>query len=184
MPLARSPEALYASFDRFPSRKGSAVHIDRFARALFARAGGGLLYVLGGDGLPPYQREGEVEIVRYSRATPNYLERALAFSARLEALLDQDGAELRLAHFRDPWSGMAVIQRDVATVYEVNGLPSVELPYLHPGIPRGTLERIAEVEQRCLDAADAIVVPSPVIAAALERRGVVAGPHPRDPQRG
>ena len=172
MPLARSHEALYASFDRFPSRKGSAVHIDRFARALFARAGGGLLYVLGGDGLPPYQREGEVEIVRYSRVTPNYLERALAFSARLEALLDQDGAELRLAHFRDPWSGMAVIQRDVATVYEVNGLPSVELPYLHPGIPRGTLERIAEVEQRCLDAADAIVVPSPVIAAALERRGV------------
>ena len=174
MPLARSHEALYTSFDRFPSRKGSAVHIDRFARALFARARGGLLYVLGGDGLPPYQREGEVEIVRYSRATPNYLERALAFSARLEALLDQDGAELRLAHFRDPWSGMAVIQRDVATVYEVNGLPSVELPYLHPGIPRGTLERIAEIEQRCLDAADAIVVPSPVIAAALERRRVPA----------
>ena len=174
MPLARSHEALYTSFDRFPSRKGSAVHIDRFARALFARARGGLLYVLGGDGLPPYQREGEVEIVRYSRATPNYLERALAFSARLEALLDQDGAELRLAHFRDPWSGMAVIQRDVATVYEVNGLPSVELPYLHPGIPSGTLERIAEIEQRCLDAADAIVVPSPVIAAALERRRVPA----------
>ena len=172
MPLHRSHEALYASFDRFPSRKGSAVHIDRFARALFAHAGGGLLYVLGGDGLPPYQREHEVEIVRFSRPTDNYLERALAFSARLEALLDQDGGSLRLAHFRDPWSGMAVVQRELATVYEVNGLPSVELPYLHPGIPRGTLERIAEVEQRCLDAADAVVVPSPVIAAALERRGV------------
>ena len=172
MPLHRSHEALYASFDRFPSRKGSAVHIDRFARALFAHAGGGLLYVLGGDGLPPYQREDEVEIVRFSRPTDNYLERALAFSARLEALLDQDGGSLRLAHFRDPWSGMAVVQRELATVYEVNGLPSVELPYLHPGIPRGTLERIAEVEQRCLDAADAVVVPSPVIAAALERRGV------------
>jgi glycosyltransferase involved in cell wall biosynthesis len=172
LPLHRSHEALYASFDRFPSRKGSAVHIDRFARALFAHAGGGLLYVLGGDGLPPYQREDEVEIVRFSRPTDNYLERALAFSARLEALLDQDGGSLRLAHFRDPWSGMAVVQRELATVYEVNGLPSVELPYLHPGIPRGTLERIAEVEQRCLDAADAVVVPSPVIAAALERRGV------------
>ena len=56
--------ALYAAFDRFPSRKGSAVHIDRFARALFEHAGGGLLYVLGGEGLPAYQREGEVEIVR------------------------------------------------------------------------------------------------------------------------
>jgi glycosyltransferase involved in cell wall biosynthesis len=172
VPLALQHQALYASFDRFPSRKGSAVHIDRFARTLFQRAAGGLLYVLGGDGLPPYQREGEVEVLRYSRASENYLERALGFSARLEALLDADGASIRLAHFRDPWSGMAVVERDLVRVYEVNGLPSVELPYLHPRIPPGTLERIAEVEQRCLDAADAIVVPSPVIAAALRRRGV------------
>jgi glycosyltransferase involved in cell wall biosynthesis len=172
VPLTLQHQALYASFDRFPSRKGSAVHIDRFARTLFQRAAGGLLYVLGGDGLPPYQREGEVEVVRYSRASENYLERALGFSARLEALLDADGASIRLAHFRDPWSGMAVMERDLVRVYEVNGLPSVELPYLHPRIPPGTLERIAEVEQRCLDAADAVVVPSPVIAAALRRRGV------------
>jgi glycosyltransferase involved in cell wall biosynthesis len=172
VPLTLQPQALYASFDRFPSRKGSAVHIDRFARTLFERAGGGLLYVLGGDGLPPYQREGEVEVVRYSRACENYLERALGFSARLEALLDAGGASIRVAHFRDPWSGMAVLERDLVRVYEVNGLPSVELPYLHPRIPPGTLERIAEVEQRCLDAADAVVVPSPVIAAALRQRGV------------
>jgi glycosyltransferase involved in cell wall biosynthesis len=172
VPLTLQHQALYASFDRFPSRKGSAVHIDRFARTLFQRAGGGLLYVLGGDGLPPYQREGEVEVLRYSRANENYLERALGFSARLEALLDAEGASIRLAHFRDPWTGMAVAERDLVRVYEVNGLPSVELPYLHPRIPPGTLERIAEVEQRCLDAADAVVVPSPVIAAALRRRGV------------
>jgi glycosyltransferase involved in cell wall biosynthesis len=174
LPLALAHEALYASFDRFPSRKGSAVHIDRFARALFAHAGGGLLYVLGGDGLPAYQREGEVEIVRFSRATDNLLDRALQFSSRLEALLEGEGAALRLAHFRDPWSGMALVGRDHATVYEVNGLPSVELPYQHPGIPKGTLERIAAVEQRCLDAADVIVVPSPTIAAALQRRRVGA----------
>ena len=172
MPLTLQHQALYASFDRFPSRKGSAVHIDRFARTLFERAGGGLLYVLGGDGLPPYQREGEVEVVRYSRASENYLERALGFSARLEALLDAGGASIRVAHFRDPWSGMAVVERDLVRVYEVNGLASVELPYLHPRIPPGTLERIAEIEQRCLDAAHAVVVPSPVIAAALRRHGV------------
>jgi glycosyltransferase involved in cell wall biosynthesis len=174
LPLALAHEALYASFDRFPSRKGSAVHIDRFARALFAHAGGGLLYVLGGDGLPSYQREGEVEIVRFSRPTDNYLDRALQFSVRLGALLERNRRALRLTHYRDPWSGMALIGRGPATVYEVNGLPSVELPYLHHEIPVGALERIAEVEQRCLDAADALVVPSPTIAAALRRRGVEA----------
>ena len=73
---ARSHRALYAAFDRFPSRKGSAVHIDRFARALFEQAGGGLLYVLGGDELPAYQREGAVEIVRYMREAEHVLERA------------------------------------------------------------------------------------------------------------
>jgi glycosyltransferase involved in cell wall biosynthesis len=175
VPLALEHRALYASFDRFPSRKGSAVHIDRFARTLFERAGGGLLYVLGGNGLPPYQREGDVEIMRFSRAHENYLERALAFSARLEALLEGEGGDLRLAHFRDPWSGMAILERrppDCAAIYEVNGLPSIELPYLHPHVPPGTLRQIAEVEQRCLDRADAIVVPSPTIAAALRSRGV------------
>ena len=81
--------ALYAAFDRFPSRKGSAVHIDRFARAAFERFGGGLLYVLGGEGLPPYQREDDgVEIVRFSGDTPHFLPRALHYGARLDALLD------------------------------------------------------------------------------------------------
>jgi hypothetical protein len=78
--------ALYAAFDRFPSRKGSAVHIDQFARTLFEQAGGGLLYVLGADGLPPYQREGSVEIVRYSRPAEHLLERAAGFGARLNAM--------------------------------------------------------------------------------------------------
>src|SRR5580765_5699640 len=102
----RAHRALYAAFDRFPSRKGAAVHIDRFARALFAHAGGGLLYVLGGEGLPAYQREGAIEIVRFTRAIPNFLQRALAFGERLAGLLDRDGGRIGLAHFRDPWGGL------------------------------------------------------------------------------
>ena len=95
--------ALYAAFDRFPSRKGSAIHIDRFARALFEQAGGGLLYVLGDEDLPAYQREGDVEIVRYMRAAEHVLERAAGFGERLDALLEEL-PELELAHFRDPWA--------------------------------------------------------------------------------
>src|SRR5205809_766786 len=48
MLLDSVPRALYGAFDRFPSRKGAAVHIDRFSRALFARTGGGLLYAYPG----------------------------------------------------------------------------------------------------------------------------------------
>ena len=129
--------ALYAAFDRFPSRKGSAVHIDRFARTLFEQAGGGLLYVLGGDGLPPYQREGEIEIVRYSREAAHLLERASGFSARLATMLEQSvttygsrTSATRGAAYRSSSDPGAV-----RTIYEVNGLPSIELPFQHPAIP-------------------------------------------------
>src|SRR4051795_10242987 len=101
--------ALYAAFDRFPSRKGSAVHIDRFARALFEHAGGGLLYVLGGEELPAYQREGDVEIVRYLREAEHVLERAAGYGERLAALLDRLPG-LELVHFRDPWSGIPLVE--------------------------------------------------------------------------
>src|SRR4051812_34641035 len=132
MPLASRPRAFYGAFDRFPSRKGAAIHIDRFARALFAHRGGGLLYVLGGEGLPAYQREGDVEIVRFSRSEPNFLARVLGYRARLAALLDQTApaGSLEICHFRDPWTGIPVLERPhgYACVYEVNGLPSIELP--------------------------------------------------------
>jgi glycosyltransferase involved in cell wall biosynthesis len=140
------------------------VHIDRFARAAFERFGGGLLYVLGGEGLPPYRREdGDVEIVRFSHDEPHLLPRALHFGARLDEL----AGSLELCHFRDPWSGLPIVERagaGYATVYEVNGLPSIELPFLYPAIPPATLERVAELEQRCLDRADAVVAPARTIA--------------------
>jgi glycosyltransferase involved in cell wall biosynthesis len=160
---------LYAAFDRFPSRKGSAVHIDRFARALFEHADGGLLYVLGGDELPAYQREGNVEIVRYMREASHVLERAAGYGERLAGLLERL-PDLRIAHFRDPWSGLPIVEhpgRGYAAVYEVNGLPSIELPFLYPAIPPAILDRVRELERRCLERADVVITPSAVTAARL-----------------
>jgi glycosyltransferase involved in cell wall biosynthesis len=167
---------LYAAFDRFPSRKGSAVHIDRFARALFEQAGGGLLYVLGGDDLPAYQREGDVEIVRYVRAAEHVLERAAGYGERLASLLERLPG-LELAHFRDPWGGAPIVdhpKRRYTAVYEVNGLPSIELPCLYPAIPPAILERVHGLEQRCLQRADVVITPSDVTAARIAERGITA----------
>src|SRR3954463_8668000 len=98
MPLQRRHRALYAAFDRFPSRKGSAVHIDRFSRTLFDAAGGGVLYTVGGGTLPPYQREGDVEVVRFSQTVENMLERSLLFGLRLDTLLDEQQESLEICH--------------------------------------------------------------------------------------
>ena len=169
--MPRLHRALYAAFDRFPSRKGAGVHIARFSRALFDWVGGGMLYVLGGDDLPGWQMEGDVEIVRFSAGIDNFLERTVAFGERLAALLD-DMPALEIAHFRDPWSGLPALDRGCATVYEVNALPSIELPFAYPTAAPRTIEKIERLEQIVLERADAIVVPAATICDLLLRRGI------------
>lgn len=171
----RSHRALYAAFDRFPSRKGAAIHIDRFARTLFDYMGGGVLAVLGGPGLPAHQVEGSCEIVRFPFAVENFLERAVAFGDWLGAHVDRLSGSLELCHFRDPWSGAAIALNDrhrYAVVYEVNALPSVELPSLFPSVGPRTLDKIRAQELACCDAADRIVTPSHTTAAFLASLGV------------
>lgn len=172
--MQRRPAALYAAFDRFPSRKGAAIHIGRFAQALFDHAGGGLLYVLGGEDLEAHQVDGEIETVRFSAVVPNFLERTMAFGRRLESLLDECGDSLTLCHFRDPWSGLPILSRahSYRTLFEVNALPSIELPFLFPDLGADTLSKIRELELFCLREADAIVVPSATIGKLLLGLGV------------
>lgn len=176
--FATRHRSLYAAFDRFPTRKGAAVHIARFAPVLFDKTGGGILFVLGGGELPLHQVEGNTEIVRYAGIEPNFLERAAGFTRYLETILDETGSSLEIVHVRDPWSGAAVFSRDATfrTVYEVNGLPSIELPHLFPSIAPRTLEKIESLERFCLERADRIVTPSRTTHDLLVSRGV---PHAR-----
>ena len=181
--------AAYVAFDRFPSTKGAAVHIRHMAGELFARHGGGLLCVLGGGGLPRYQREDGVECARFELAVPNLLDRAEAFSHWVAAHLAPHLGTLELCHVRDPWSALPVLAapspagaaetggpdsrlpRGRRLVFEVNGLPSIELPHTWPLVAPSTLDKLRALERRCLLAADAVVVPSAVIAAAVTARG-------------
>ncbi|HEX6083174.1 MAG TPA: glycosyltransferase [Thermoanaerobaculia bacterium] len=164
--------SLYAAFDRFPSRKGAAIHIDRFARTLFEAFGGGALFVLGGPELPRHQIEGDVQIHRFAEEIPNFLDRALKFGAWLRHHVER--LDVRIAHFRDPWSGAPIALRahDYTTVYEVNALPSIELPSLFPDLGPKTLAKIRRLELDCCAEADLIVTPSRTTASLLEKLGV------------
>ena len=163
--------AAYVAFDRFPSTKGSAVHIRHMAAELFTRYGGGLLCVLGGGELPAYQRENGVEIVRFGAVVPNLLDRAEAFSAWVAEQLDPHRKTLELCHVRDPWSALPALATDARLVYEANGLPSIELPYAWPLAAPSTLAKVRDLESECLRRAAAVVVPSSVIARAVTERG-------------
>jgi glycosyltransferase involved in cell wall biosynthesis len=187
-PGARS---LYAAFDRFPSSKGAAVHIREFADTLFAHCGGGVLHVLGGDALPPYQLEATdagdpVEIVRFTQSIPNLLDRIDAYGAQLAAVAHAHRASLELLHVRDPWSAAPLlaarpqeaprVARRAPLVFEVNGLPSIELPYAYPGLGASTLAKVRELELACLRRADAVVTPSAVLAGRLRALAPDAAP--------
>lgn len=175
-PLETAPRALYAAFDVYPSPKGAAQHIAQWADTLFRTAGGGLLVVLGDAGLPAYQREGDVEILRHTDPAPNFLARTLSYGAALGTLVDGIAGSLELVHFRDPWSGLPLVGRErrYRALYEVNGLPSIELPDRYPRLGAGTLAKIRALELHCLTRADAVVTPSETVKALLVRLGVPA----------
>ncbi len=159
--LQLTPHSLYSAFDVFPSRKGAAIHINQFSRALFEKTEGGLLYVLGGEKLPFYQCENDVEIVRFYAPVANYLERAIAFSNRLNILIDECESSLKICHFRDIWSGIPILERKhkYKTIFEVNAFPSIELPFTYNIAPE-TLLKIREQEKFCLKECDHIITPA------------------------
>jgi glycosyltransferase involved in cell wall biosynthesis len=169
--------ALFAAFDQFPSPKGAAVHILHSSTTLFAHAGGGVLFVLGGGELPPYQVEGDVEIVRFSVPIANLLTRAEAFSRMLTRVTDEHADSLTIAHVRDPWSAAGVLataERRFPLVYEANSVPSIELPTAYPNLRPSTIDKIERLETACLLDADAVVAVSDVLRDHLIDRGVPA----------
>lgn len=176
------PRALYAAFDRFPAPKGAGVHIGHAALTLFEQVGSGLLVVLADDDQPGYQCEQRgsttIEIVRCDTGAGSLPDRVERFAATVAALVARHADTLELCQVRDPWGAVPVLSlspRRYRTVFEVNGLPSIELAETHEGLGRATLAGIAEIEDRCLGAADALLVPSQVIGDHLVGRGADAG---------
>ncbi|MBF0499646.1 MAG: glycosyltransferase [Candidatus Riflebacteria bacterium] len=169
--------ALYAAFDVYPAAKGAAIHIREAAGALFNYMGGGLLAVLGLQSSPALQREGSWEIRRFFAFEPNFLKRAMKFGEFVAKATEECRNTLSLVQFRDPWGGIPLLacpERKFRAVYEVNGLPSIELPALYPDLSNRTLEKIRAEEQLCIHESDHIVCPSRTIRECLLNVGADA----------
>ena len=178
---------LYSAFDVHPSAKGASTHITHFSKALFDFGGGGWLNVMADENLPLHeikqdnqknnQANNTIEITRFLGDIPNYLTRAQAFTdALLEKLFSQNN--LQICHFRDIWSGLAILsnpRKNYKTIFEVNGLPSIELPYRYPNLSQKTLEKIIILEDFCLNNCDKIIVPSAEISKKIISRGISKG---------
>ncbi len=158
-------KSLYAAFDLYPSAKGAATHISHMVQTLLEKFDKTILFVLGNEKIPKYQFEENFEIHRFTEQIPNYLMRAESYSTWLLEKIKQHN-DIKICHYRDIWSALAVLNndnKDYKTVFEVNSLLSIELPYRYSLIKDATLKKIELIEKFCLEKSDVIITPSETI---------------------
>jgi glycosyltransferase involved in cell wall biosynthesis len=150
---------LYLAPDTIPSPKGAAVRIRRTLETM--RALGHEVESFTPPAVP---------------TDANFLDRMLRF--REEAAVWLRGRRADLVQFRGIWEGVSAVAWARATgaraVYEVHGLPSIELPYHFPSLLRHerVLDKLVGEERWLLESVDRVVVPSRTNARFIRRLGV------------
>ena len=170
------PRVLYTAFDIVPSPKGASTHILHNIRGL-VNSGMDVQLLTPSDGiLPPEEIMEGVRLMRIPQdLSKNFLERAIHFGKSVIAYLTlHPGYEL--VQYRNIWDGLAVAQNKkrfgYRTLFEVNGLPSVELKYHFPGLDPSLLSKVKEQEIATLHLSDAVICPSNVTREYLASLGL------------
>lgn len=157
---------LYTAFDIVPSPKGASTHILHNIRGL-VNGQFDVHLLTPNDGLLP--EEGALDGACVSRIpqdlTQNFLERATHFGRAVLSHLSLH-QNYDVVHYRNIWDGLFIAQNKnrfgYKTLFEVNGLASIELKYHYPGVDLGLLSKIKEQEVATLHLSDAIICPSNV----------------------
>ncbi|MBL8078659.1 MAG: glycosyltransferase family 4 protein [Anaerolineales bacterium] len=157
---------LYTAFDIVPSPKGASTHILHNLRGLVNR-GFEVHLITPNDGLLPTEDTIEgAHVTRVSQdLSQNFLARAMHFGRSVSTHLALH-QEYDVVHYRNIWDGLSIAQNKkrfgYKTLFEVNGLPSIELKYHYPGIDPELLLKIKEQEIATLHLSDVIICPSNV----------------------
>ncbi len=174
-------KVLYGAFDAYPGRKGAQAHIRTNLRALAARGGEATLLCLGTGGSFRDPDSGAM-VHAFAADERNMLRRSELFGRFIAEKADAMAADPpAVIHFRDIWSGFPLLfhplSRGRGIVFEVNGLPSVELPSRYPRLSEnGSLPaRLRRMEDECLGRADRVITISRRTARYLAERGCDAG---------
>ncbi|MDM9384401.1 glycosyltransferase family 4 protein [Chlorogloeopsis sp. ULAP01] len=168
----------YVSFDNFPGSKGAAIHIAAFSQALAATFGDVQLVTVS----PTVEILKENEIYPQVRQTmlpaigKTLIHRVLSFRRSLQMWFQ--GKRFEVVQIRSIYEGLPIAlnkkQYCDRLIFEVNGLPSIELKYRYPAIAddKELLHKLRSQEQICLEVADLIVTPSTITSQYLQSRGI------------
>lgn len=176
---------VYASFDRVPAPKGASTHITAFARAL-GRAYGSLSLITidspentiprtWTEAVAPVDYGDNVSLYGFPISGPNHIARALDFRSQLADWWGDHCADI--AHVRSIYEGYPLARNKgrlcKKLVFEVNGVPSIELKYHYPASANDPelSRKLYAQEQLCIDVADLLVTPAAVTARYLIARG-------------
>jgi len=172
------PCIAYISFDTVPAPKGAAIHIVAFARTLASTFGEIQLLTVSPNSEVTDAQDFSPGVVQTTLPAvgDTLIHRVLYFRAMLESWWK--GRQFDVIHLRSIYEGfpIAVNKEKLCKrlIFEVNGLPSIELKYRYPAVAddRELLHKLRVQEKICLDAADLIVTPSMVTRDYLQTRGV------------
>jgi len=170
------PRVLYTAFDIVPSPKGASVHILHFLRGLVSSHFDVHLITPNNGLLPPEETIEGAYVRRITQdLSQGFLSRAVHFGRAVLAHVALH-AGYDVVHYRNIWDGLALAQNKrrfgYKTIFEVNGLPSVELKYHYPRLDHGLLMKIKEQEIATLHLSDAILCPSGVTRDYIASLGV------------
>ncbi|MDQ2692208.1 MAG: glycosyltransferase family 4 protein [Chloroflexota bacterium] len=180
------PRVLYTAFDIVPSPKGASTHILHNIRGLVNSQFDVQLLTPNDGLLPPEDILEGARVLRVSQdLSQNFLARASHFGKAVLAHLTLN-PPYHVVHYRNIWDGLAVAQNKkrfgYKTLFEVNGLPSIELKYHYPGLDAGLIAKMKEQEMATLHLSDAIICPSNVtreylVSLGLDRQRVAVIPN-------
>jgi glycosyltransferase involved in cell wall biosynthesis len=170
-------QILYTAFDVVPSPKGASTHILHFLRGL-VNGGYKVHLITPSDGVLSAEEvlEGALVTRVPMQTDQNYLYQATSFRHAVQDHITSNPV-YKLVHYRSIWGGLplaqARLQYNYKTLFEVNGLLSVELKYHYPDLRENNiLDKIREQELATLMLSDALICPSEVTRAYLVSLGV------------
>ncbi|BAY98120.1 putative glycosyl transferase [Tolypothrix tenuis PCC 7101] len=168
----------YIAFDTVPAPKGAAIHIKAFSIALAAAFDAVQLITVAptATGIDSQEIYPQVRQTTLPAIGETLIHRVLYFRQLLKAWLQ--GKRFEVIQIRSIYEGFPIARNKQKycdrLIFEVNGLPSIELKYRYPAVAedRELLHKLHSQEQICLEAADLIVTPSSVTSAYLQNRGI------------
>lgn len=160
----------YISFDVVPAPKGAATHIMAFTKAIADKLGNVQLVTVAASKYidsPPIHSD--IKQITLAAQGKYLIDRVLYFQKMLDQWQqEQLNKEIQydVVHIRSIFEGLPLLKNKQKLyrqlIFEVNGLPSVELKYRYPKVAedRDLLYKLHQQENICLDSADLIVTPS------------------------